>query len=367
MTTELPSKPLVYVPSYEKSELQEDDVHHALVKTLRGIFRKTFKAYGCPVRSVHAKGLGLIVGELEVLAHQADVLKQGVFTDAGTLPVIMRFSTIPGDVLDDDVSVPRGLALKLVGVEGERLPDSQEHVTQDFLFANGPAFGAPNPRTFLRLLKLLALTTDRLPVAKKWLSRLLRPLNRFLGRFGIKSTLLATLGGHPTTHVLGETYYTQAPILYGPYMAKLALVPIAPALVALKDRPVNVKDNPSGLRDAVVAFFAGQGAEWELRVQLCTDITRMPVEDASVPWPEDRSPYVTVAILRASPQQAWSARREAKVERGMAFNPWHGITAHRPIGAVMRARRMAYRKSAQWRAENGDIPIMEPDSIKDLD
>lgn len=38
----------------------------------------------------------------------------------------MRFSTNPGDMLDDKVSTPRGLAIKLIGVEGARLPGSPE-------------------------------------------------------------------------------------------------------------------------------------------------------------------------------------------------------------------------------------------------
>lgn len=43
------------------------------------------------------------------------------------------------------------------------------------------------------------------------------------------------------------------------------------------------------------------GGTWELRVQLCVDIEKMPREDASVEWPQDLSPYVTVARPRARP------------------------------------------------------------------
>jgi len=48
----------------------------------------------------------------------------------------MRFSTLPGDVLDDSVSTPRGLAMKVIGVEGERLEGSEGDVTQDFVLIN---------------------------------------------------------------------------------------------------------------------------------------------------------------------------------------------------------------------------------------
>lgn len=63
-------------------------------------------------------------------------------------PLVMRFCTIPGDILDDSVSVPRGLATKVIGAEGERLEGSERDVTQDFVLNNGPAFGFSNPRTF---------------------------------------------------------------------------------------------------------------------------------------------------------------------------------------------------------------------------
>jgi hypothetical protein len=45
--------------------------------------------------------------------------------------------------------------LKVIGVEGERLEGSEGDVTQDFVLINGPAFGAPNPKKFLSVIRLL--------------------------------------------------------------------------------------------------------------------------------------------------------------------------------------------------------------------
>ena len=44
-----------------------------------------------------------------------------------------------------------------------------------------------------------------------------------LEQVGGESGLLKTLGGEPMTHILGETFYMQVPLLYGPYMAKLSV------------------------------------------------------------------------------------------------------------------------------------------------
>jgi hypothetical protein len=96
----------------------------------------------------------------------------------------MRVSTNPGDILDDRVSAPRGLAVKVIGVDGERLPGVEGAVTQDFVMANGPAFVAPDAKAFLGSLKLLAATTDKAEGAKVVLSAALRGAGAALHRSG---------------------------------------------------------------------------------------------------------------------------------------------------------------------------------------
>ena len=97
------------------------------------------------------KPTGILEGYLEVDADLPFELAQGLFATPGRYPVVMRFSTVPGDILDDSVSTPRGLSVKIIGVKGERLSGSEGDVTQDFLLVNGPAFGAPIRRNSCRL------------------------------------------------------------------------------------------------------------------------------------------------------------------------------------------------------------------------
>jgi hypothetical protein len=121
----------------------------------------------------------------------------------------MRLSTVPGDILDDSVSTPRGLAVKIIGVPGERLEGSEGDVTQDFVLVNGPAFGAPNPKKFLSVLRLLAKTTDEAEGLKKILSAVMRQVQRVIVAVtGQPNVTVATLGGQPETHILGETFYS---------------------------------------------------------------------------------------------------------------------------------------------------------------
>lgn len=110
------------------------------------------------------------------------------------------------------------------------------------------------------------------------------------------------------------------------------------------------------------SFFDQSDAEWELRVQICTDLETIPIEDASVIWPDDQSPYVAVAHITVPPQNAWSAEAIAAIDDGMAFSPGHGLAAHRPLGSVMRARNTTYASSVNFPATHNGCPIHEPQS-----
>ncbi len=358
--------PLRYDSSVEQPEPDEASTADELVATLRAISEKTYRDGGHALRSVHAKSHALLEGEIEVLADLPETLAQGLFARPSRYAAVMRISTIPGDILDDNISVPRGVGLKVIGVSGARAEGSEPDATQDFVLVNSPTFAAPTGKAFLRNLKLLAATTDRAERAKKLLSSALQGVARVVETLGGESPALTQLGGHPETNPLGETYYSQVPILYGDYIGKIALVPVSPELTALTGAKVDLSGKRDGLREAAVDFFGSHGGVWELRVQLCTDLETMPVEDASVPWPEDRSPYRTVARLTMPAQEAWSETKARAFDDGLSFNPWHALAAHRPLGSIMRLRRPAYEMSARFRRERSGCPMHEPERLADI-
>ena len=355
-----PTAPVRFDPSMEHIAANEAETQAALIETLRSISETTFAHTGHATRSVHAKSHGVLRGKVTVLPGLPPHLAQGLFAKPSEYDAALRFSTLPGDVLDDHVSTPRGLAIKIIGVDGPRLRGSENDTTQDFVLVNGPAFGAPTAEAFLGNLKLVASTTDRVEGLKVVVSAIARATEAVLEAFGHKSPTVLTQGGQPLTHILGETYYSQAPILYGDYIAKIAVVPVAPRLTALTGQHLDMAGKPNALRQAVEEFFDLNDAEWEIRVQLCTDLETMPIEDASVIWPEDKSPYIAVARITVPPQNAWGAEAVAAIDDGMAFSPWHGLAAHRPLGSVMRARSSTYVSSATFRATHNGCPIHEP-------
>lgn len=358
--------PLRYHESLEQVEPDEAETVEQLIATLTDINQTTLEHSGHAWRSVHAKSHALLTGELIVPSDLPRELAQGIFATPGTYPVVLRLSTVPGDILDDSVSTPRGMALKIIGVEGERLPGSEGATTQDFVLVNGPAFIAPTAKKFASALKLTAATTDRAEGAKKALSAVLRGTERVLEAFGSRSSTLIALGGQPETHPLGDTYYSQAPMRFGDYVVKVSVAPRSPNLTRLTDATLNVNGKPDGLRDAMREHFAAQGGEWDVRVQFYTDPDSMPIEDASVPWPEEKSPYLEVARLVVQPQPAWNDARRAAIDDGLSFSPWHGVVEHRPLGSVMRARRLAYKVMAKFRAHHNKVDIKEPTRLDDL-
>lgn len=361
MTATVPgATPIPFAPAYEQIPDDEAATGQALVEAMQQILQTTYADYGRPVRSVHAKAHGLLQGTLEVFDHLPPVLAQGAFAKPGRLPVLMRLSTNPGDLLDDRVSTPRGMALKIIGVEGERLPGSEGDVTQDFVMQNATVFTAANPKAFLKNLQLLAKTTDRLPGSKRVLSAALRGVEAVVEAAGGESGTLKSLGGHPLTHILGERFNTVVPLLYGPYYGKLSVVPVSEELTRLAGQKVDFHDRPDGLREEVQAFFAEHDGTWEVRVQLATHAEHMPIEDATVEWPQALSPYVAVARLHVPRQASWSPEKVQAIDENLAFSPWHGLAAHRPLGGIMRVRKAAYEHSAGFRGQHQGCPIHEP-------
>jgi len=352
--------PIRYSPDIEKIEPDEGETQAGLVETFKSIVETTNKDYGHAFRGVHAKSHAILEGRLTVYPNLPAELAQGLFATGADYPVLIRISTTPGDPLPDTVSVPRGMAIKVIGVEGERLPGSEANVTQDFVLANGPAFQAPTPKAFLKNLKLLAATTDKAEFGKRVISAIFHTTEQALEAVGGESVKLKSMGGYPHTHPLGERYFSQAPIRYGDYMAKIGVVPLSANFKALEGKMIDVDGREDALREEVARVLTEEGGKFEIRVQLCRDLEKNPIEDASVPWPENDNPYVAVATIDIEPQSTWTYERSQVVDDKTSFSPWHGIEAHRPLGAVMRARKSAYAETSKLRGELNGCPMQEP-------
>jgi len=351
--------PVRYSPDVEVVKPDEDQTIEGLNQTFDTILQTVADDSGHAVRSVHAKSHGILEGILRIDPSLPPELAQGLFAKAGEHKVFMRLSTNAGDILPDAVSLPRGLALKVLDVDGERLPGA-EGTTQNFIMVNGTVFQAPDTKKFLGSLKLLAKTTDRMEGVKVAASAVLRNVNTVLGMVGIESPTIGSLGGAPNVDPLGETYYSVTPFRYGDYIAKFSIAPVAPGLTALTGTEIDASGRPNAIRETVQSEMAGIEGVWEFRVQLCRDLERQPVEDPTVEWKQDEAPFQRVGLITAKPQDSWDAARVQAVDEEMRFSIWTGLAAHRPLGNINRARNAPYKHSAEFRQRFNGCPIHEP-------
>lgn len=355
--------PLRFQADFETVPEDEGETQEGLTQAMLSIAEKTCADTGRAHRAVHAKAHGYVKASFEVLADLPPPLAQGLFAEPRTYEALLRFSTTPGDILNDNISAPRGAAMKVLGVSGPRLPGSEADTTQNYVLGNSPAFQIGDAAGFLKQLKPLAATTGRVEPLKHVVSMVSRTAEAALEKIGQTSATLTTLAGQAPTHLLGDSFFSQAPLLHGDYYAKVGLFPVSSELTSLSGRDLDLAGHPDAVRDAVEAYFSQFRATWELRVQLATSLEEMPIEDASVVWPETQSLYVAVARVTAEPQASYADAMRDWVEEHSYFSPWVGLAAHRPLGSIMRARRPAYAAARDYRARTNNVEISEPSRI----
>lgn len=352
--------PVPFHAGMEQPEADEAETIDALRDVFLDMARTVAAAEGHAHRAVHAKGQALLKGKLQIADNLPEELAHGLFAAPGAYEAVVRFSSPPAEQLPDTVSTPRAIALKILGVPGERVAESEEQHSQDFLMVNGPAFTSPGPKGFLRSTKLLAATTERMPRTKAVISAALRGGERLLEAAGGGSGKIKGMGGEPQTHPMGEAFFSQVPFRFGPYVAKFCLRPVSATLQSLSGAPV--ENSEDSQRDAIQDALASGRTElvWELCAQLCRDEQTMPIEDASVEWPQEQSPFIAVATLHVPPQVSWDDAESPGIEDRLAFSPWHALQAHRPLGALNRARRVVMAASRAHRSQHNGCPLHEP-------
>ena len=344
------ASPVRFTDSVETRQDDEQATIQELNATFDKILDTTSKDYGRAVRSVHAKAHAILQGTLTVASGLPPELAQGMFATPGEHAVFMRLSTNAGDILPDAISLPRG-----PGAEGR---------TQNFVMVNGPVFQAKTADKFLGSLKKLAGTTDKMEGTKTVMSTVMRGVSSALETVGIESPAIQSMGGAPNVDPLGETYYSVTPFRYGDYIAKFAVVPVSDDLTSITKKEIDATDRPDAIRQNVKGEMLLIDGVWELRVQLCRDLEKQPIEDPTVEWKEEDSPFQTVATIHAGRQDSWDAGQVQKVNEEMRFSPWIGLAAHQPLGNINRARKEPYEHSAEYRVRFNGCPIHEPEGAK---
>lgn len=356
--------PLRYSPDVEQPDADEQATIDGIIKGMIGQSQTVERREHHAVRASHAKSSACVTGELVVAEGLPAELTQGLFARPGTYAAAVRFAQGPGETLGDRVSTHRGMAIKVFGVGGDKLP-GHDADTQDFVFATGTTFPSGTAAGFLRDGSVIGKSAALPEGVKSAVSATARGLNSVLHAFGTESAK-ADFFGHPFSHPLADSYFSQAPLRFGDYVAKLGALPVSADQLGLAEWRLDPHEDENGFRDAAIAYFRDHAAVFELKAQLWADADRQPIEDASVDWPVAVSPYRTVATVRLPRQDAYSRERVRYFDEVMSFRPAHSLSAHRPLGSAMRARLQVYRALSDFRHRENGVPAVEPASVEQI-
>lgn len=241
------------------------------------------------VRRVNqAKTLACLDARFEVGDGLPRDLRQGLFASPAAYPAVVRFANASS--FDDRDKDLHGMSIKVLDVPGEVLWGQPGQ--QDFLLNSYPALFAADPGEFLDFLQADAKDA-------RW--------RFFVNPYNWDSLAIILKGRARIDSPLDIDYWSTTPYRFGSDPGSAVKYSARPCAAAVTE-PV-AKDNQDYLRDAIQAQLDQGGACFHFMVQFQRDAQDMPIEDASVIWDEDASPFRTVATIHIAPRS--SARRKS--------------------------------------------------------
>ncbi len=323
------ASPWEVVPPNEAQATQT--IAAALAKLVRAA------AVNAPARrDAHPKAHGCVAAQFRVLDDLPPSLRAGLFIEPRIYQAWIRFSNGFETPQDDKIGDARGMAIKVMGVEGS--PSR----TQDFLMINHPALFVRDAADYVEF----QAATDHPPrfFFPSW--------NPFTFRLR-ELLVMRALISKTVTNMLNIQYWSVTPYLFGNVPCKFSAKPRGPAFA------FNDKTGPDFLRDNLAKSLNDAEATFDFCVQLRTQPDSMPVEDPRIEWRESDSPFIPIGRITI-PQQTFEAPEQMDFCENLSFTPWHGLDAHRPLGGINRVRRMVYETISRLRHEINGAPRTEP-------
>jgi choline dehydrogenase len=297
------------------------------------------------LRDTHSKTNACVRAQFIVEDHLWEKFKVGIFKGRAaadrTFKSWIRFSNAADHPTPDTAKDFRGMAIKLLGVRGEKLAvpsagyagpgpdDDDEKLTQDFLFIGHNAFFAGNPQHFHDLFTAVVdgggAAPNNLPVIRHLLTHPRGTWNALVGR-KVYPSIADIRWFSATPYRLG-----QLEVKYGAFSSE----PIQfhpPTADRTSDDYLTAR-----LKDQLNPSWAGAGLSLDFSVQVWSN-DRQPVENALIAWDEKDSPWEKLATIRIPPQN-FASTEQLEFCQNITFNPWHSLPEHEPIGGINRARR----------------------------
>ena len=280
------------------------------------------------------KSLGCFDATFRVHDNVDAELKQGVFANPDTFAAKLRFAN--ASTQDDSKKDLRGLSIKLFGINETSLWG--ETGIQDFLLNSYPALFVATPEDFLAFIK--ARQDDMK------LRFFISPLNPHL-----KSLWILFKARKKHTSPFDIRYWSTTPFKLGNSDTMAVKYSVTPCSEYQTKKAIEPGNNQ--LRAAMKAHLNQTSACFEFGVQKRNKLDSMPIENASVIWDEDDSPFLTVATITINKQQFDTPELLAACEK-MSFNPWQSLAVHQPLGRMNEVRRETYSSASKLR--NSETP-----------
>ena len=324
----------IFEPPPAKADVnKEPQTVRAITDTLTGKLNDQYK--GVPqLRATHPKANACVKANVTVVPNLSPKLNvgflQGKPDGDKTYKAWIRFSNASDHVTADTKKDFRGMAIKLFGVSGERLPvPGDEDNTQDILFIGHNAFFAGDPRQFLDFFSACAKGGGSCD-PKKNPYVLWHLLTHPRGAYN----LLAGRKAYPS--IADIEWFSVAPSALGDQVVKYGAFPCERQ--AQYNRPGNTPYYLLQRLENVLDPANNRHLCLDLQVQVRNDPDRQPVENTLIAWVDHAAKWQKVAKIDIYPQTFATTAQQEFCER-LTFNPWHGLQAHRPIGGINRALR----------------------------
>lgn len=333
----------------------------------------TVESNGRAVRDAHAQGYGLVRAEFEILPGLSAPYAQGIYATPGKHDAVIRFSNgSPHAGADLGLGSATGIAVKIFDVPGKTLLDDEpDSKTFDYANINAPVFFCNTVEHYLFIQGLFINAPKYVAEGKPGVHRFMR---EFLTGKGTlpedewawdELLTFVRLASGPAVNLLSSSYWTMGAVRHGDYIAKVAFKPTPDSAANVRRRALDLTSTASVFRPALVAELRERPSEFDVQVQLCVDLDRMPVEDLTVEWSETLAPPVTVAKLRL-PRQDISSDDNLERMDALSFTPWRTREAHRPLGNIQLTRKEVYRRVSIRRHTLNRQPRIEPTSLADV-
>ncbi|EEY78184.1 hypothetical protein HMPREF0012_01053 [Acinetobacter calcoaceticus RUH2202] len=330
----------------EKLQPNEDVLAQNIAQVIEKSIREQYAA-GNALRDAHPKAHGCVRAEFHVSKNIPAQFAKGIFIPDQSYQAWIRFSNASNDASSADIDKDaRGIAIKLLGVSGTKILESEKQATtQDFIMINHPVFFANDAKRYLSFINDVN--------SHNMIRKLHIPF-----ALGFKGTMNA-LGARNSqiANPLYARYWSMVPYQLGLGNDRQAVKYSVRACSATAN---NLPKNPSHdfLREALKNTLQQTDACMEFLIQPRTS-SQMLVEDSMTEWDEKAAPFYQVATIHI-PKQNFDTLEQNKFCENLSFTPWHALPAHKPLGAVNRMRKVIYENISRVRHDMNSASRQEP-------